>query len=211
MIRKLKQHVMRRSRLSKLEHFYSLSESSDSVLDVGVSNNEHNDQVNLFLNTFRYSDGQYTGLGVLPLDNIAEKNPGKRFVVYPGGVFPFGDKEFDWVFSNAVIEHVGDEQAQLQFINEMVRVSRNVFFTTPNKYFPIESHTNTIVRHWFDKSFYRWCKKNKPFWSEKNLILLDYGNLKKLLRKSDAQAYIIQKNRTLGWPMTFTVVCTSAG
>jgi ubiquinone/menaquinone biosynthesis C-methylase UbiE len=49
--------------------------------------------------------------------------PGKRFVQYAGGRFPFSNKTFDWVFSNAVIEHVGDENAQLLFLNEMMRVA----------------------------------------------------------------------------------------
>ncbi len=58
--------------------------------------------------------------------------PDKRFVTYQGGKFPFDDDEFDWVFSNVVIEHVGNDEALLMFINEMLRVAKNVFFTTPN-------------------------------------------------------------------------------
>ncbi len=206
--RALKNEVMRRSRTKKLDHFYLLCDSCSNVLDVGVSNNEHNDQVNLFLNQFRLSPNQYTGLAIQPMADIAKKNLGKRFVEYPGGEFPFKDKEFDWVFSNAVIEHVGSEEDQLQFINEMMRVGKNVFFTTPNKYFPVESHTNTIFRHWFNEGFYEWCKKNNPFWSEMNLVLLGFNELNRLLIKSNVNHYIIQKNRMLGWPMTFTVICS---
>jgi 2-polyprenyl-3-methyl-5-hydroxy-6-metoxy-1,4-benzoquinol methylase len=178
------------------------------VLDVGVSNKEHNDQINLFLNEFRFSPNQYTGLAIQSMDNIAKKHPGKRFVQYPGSIFPFYDNEFDWVFSNAVIEHVGSEDDQILFINEMLRVAKNVFFTTPNKYFPVESHTNTIFRHWSNKGFYKWCRKNKPFWSKDNLVLLDFKQLNALMTKSNAKHYIIQKNRVLGWTMTFTVVCS---
>lgn len=204
----LKNEVMRRSRTKKLDHFYSLCAPHLNVLDVGVSNNEHNDQVNLFLNQFRLTPSQYTGLAIQPMDGIAKKHPDKKFVQYPGGEFPFKDKNFDWVFSNAVIEHVGSEEDQLQFINEMMRVGKGVFFTTPNKYFPVESHTNTIFRHWFNKTFYVWCKKNKPFWSETNLLLLGFNGLNRLLSKSNANYYIIQKNRMLGWPMTFTAICS---
>jgi hypothetical protein len=52
-----------------------------------------------------------------------------------------------------VTEHVGDEEAQIQFVNEMLRVARNVLFTTPSKYFPVESHTNTLLLHWHDGLF----------------------------------------------------------
>lgn len=204
----LKSAVMQKSRAKKLDHFYSLCDPSSTVLDVGVSDYEHNAQVNLFLNQFRLNPTQYTGLAVRPMTDIAKKHPGKRLVEYSGGLFPFKDKEFDWVFSNAVIEHVGYENDQVQFINEMLRVGKNVFFTTPNKYFPVDSHTNTMFRHWFDAYFYEWCKKHEPSWNERNLRLLGFNDLKRLLNKSNAKDYKIQKNRILGWPMTFTIVCT---
>jgi len=44
-----------------------------------------------------------------------------------------------------VIEHVGDEDAQLLFLNEMMRVAKNVFFTTPNKYLPVESEIDLYI------------------------------------------------------------------
>jgi len=93
--------------------------------------------LNYFLKTFRYGSEHYTGLGIQDLSNMGNLYPGKTFVAYPGGRFPFEDNEFDWVFSNAVIEHVGDDADQVMFVNEMLRVARNVFFTTPNKYFPV--------------------------------------------------------------------------
>ena len=136
-------------------HFYSLFKEGESVLDVGVSPESKKalPARNYFLKNYRYNHGTYTGLGVRDLTGMENLFPGKRFVQYPGGKFPFSDKEFDWVFSNAVIEHVGDDCAQLLFLNEMMRVANNVFFTTPNKYFPIESHTNVFFLHWNDKLY----------------------------------------------------------
>lgn len=205
---RLKKSVMRWSRFKKLRVFYSLCGSHSNILDVGVSNNEHNDQVNIFLNEFRFDSTQYTGLAVQPVDEIAKKHPGKQFVQYSGGIFPFKDNTFAWVFSNAVIEHVGTEDDQLQFINEMLRVAKNIFFTTPNKYFPVESHTNAFFIHWHDKRFEEWCTRNCPYWNNENLLLLGCKDLKKLIVKSNANRYVIKKNRILGWPMTFTVICT---
>ena len=52
----------------------------------------------------------------------------------------FKDKEFDVVFSNSVIEHVGTYQQQRQMAEEVQRVSKRYCVQTPNRYFPIEPH-----------------------------------------------------------------------
>lgn len=133
--------------------------------------------------------------------------PGKRFVQYSGGIFPFKSQDFDWAFSNAVIEHVGDGNAQLNFLNEMLRVAAHVFFTTPNKYFPIESHTNIAFLHWNDRLFYQWCSRNRPWVAVDTLNLLSYSSLKRLVEDSRAGDYAIYRNRLYGLTMTFSVIC----
>lgn len=203
----LKFYAMQKSRRKKLEHFYSLCDSAAFVLDVGVSSSTYNDQINLFLKNFRFSSEQYTGLAIEPMNEIRKQYPDKRFVEYPGDIFPFHNGEFDWVFSNAVIEHVGNRKDQILFLNEMLRVGKNVFFTTPNKYFPVESHTNVFFRHWFDKSFYKWCEKNHTYWNINNLLLLSLNNLTEIIKSSDATTFKITKNYFMGWPMTFSVEC----
>lgn len=52
----------------------------------------------------------------------------------------FEDNEFDIVFSNSVIEHVGTLSDQIQMANEIKRVGKKYFVQTPNLYFPIEPH-----------------------------------------------------------------------
>ena len=61
---------------------------------------------------------------------------------------PFADAAFDIVFSNAVIEHVGDRERQRLFVSEALRVGRRVFLTTPNRWFPVELHTRLPLVHW---------------------------------------------------------------
>jgi hypothetical protein len=209
-INEYKKRAMEFSRERKLQHFYSLCKEGDTVLDVGVSAESKRalPALNYFLKNYRYASETYTGLGIQDLTGVRKLFPDKRFVEYPGGQFPFKDKEFDWVFSNAVIEHVGDDEAHLVFLSEMMRVSSNVFFTTPNKYFPIESHTNLLFLHWNDSLFYSWCKKYKPWFAKENLSLYSYMRLCNLMRTSKSTSYSIFKNRIMGIPMTFTVVCT---
>ncbi len=211
MIIEAKKKVMGTNREEKLRHFYSLFNEGESVLDVGVSAESKKGGLparNYFLKNYRYDAGTYTGLGVHDLAGMEDLFPGKRFVHYPGGRFPFSDKQFDWVFSNAVIEHVGDDDAQLLFLNEMIRVAHNVFFTTPNKYFPVESHTNVFFLHWNDKLFYRWYDKNKIQAKRDNLYLFSYSRLQKLLKSSCATSFSVYKNRFIGIPMTFSITCT---
>jgi hypothetical protein len=52
----------------------------------------------------------------------------------------FGDREFDVVFSNSVIEHVGGLREQERMARECVRVGQRYFIQTPNRAFPMEPH-----------------------------------------------------------------------
>ena len=211
-ISKLKEKAMRKSREEKLVHFYSLCSEGMTVLDVGVSSESGTGMParNYFLKNFKYDSKFYTGLGIQDLNGMDDLFPGKRFVQYGGGKFPFGDNEFDWVFSNAVVEHVGNDEAQLLFINEMLRVARNVFFTTPNKYFPIEAHTNIFFLHWNNSIFYSWCKKYKKWVTKDNLYLLSERRLRRLMDLSNATTYNVQRNHLLSLVMTYTVICTKS-
>ena len=203
--------VAKSSRKGKVEHFYTYFKEGMTVLDVGVSSPSprSSSTANYFLNHFRFEPNCYTGLGIQDMTALRLLHPGKTFVRYPGGRFPFDDFQFDWVFSNAVIEHVGNHDAQLLFLNEMLRVAKRVFFTTPNKYFPLEPHTNAVLVHWNDSLFYWWCKRNASFFCEENLRLLTASSLRELLDLSDARRHTVYKNRLLGLAMTFTVVCTT--
>jgi hypothetical protein len=67
--------------------------------------------------------------------------PGFRSVVGDArDMRQFADQEFDVVFSNSVIEHVGKLDAQRQMAGEIKRVGKRYFVQTPNRNFPLEPH-----------------------------------------------------------------------
>jgi hypothetical protein len=215
MLKKIKKNIQNKSRDSKITHFYKLCQNDQKILDVGVFPEllypNAPSSVNYFLKTFKFESKYYTGLGIEGMVELEKKYPGKRFVEYPGDIFPFSEKQFDWIFCNAVIEHVGDFEAQVLFIKEMVRVSNNVFFTTPNKFFPIDSHTMVFFIHWNDNLFYNWRKKKDRWMPKDALNLLSKKDLKKLLLSANIDNYKIYNNYILGFPipMTYTIVINS--
>ena len=68
-----------------------------------------------------------------------------------GRSLPWRDQSVDLVIANAVIEHVGDLADQSAFVAEHIRVGRTWVITTPNRWFPVESHTSAVFRHWSSK------------------------------------------------------------
>jgi hypothetical protein len=52
----------------------------------------------------------------------------------------YANGSFDIVFSNSVIEHVGDYDDQRCMAQEIQRISQHYFVQTPNRYFPVEPH-----------------------------------------------------------------------
>jgi len=68
----------------------------------------------------------------------SKSRPLKSFVIFDLQLNQ--DGEFDLVFSNSVIEHVGDFERMRQFVHEARRVAKSYWIQTPSKWFPIEPH-----------------------------------------------------------------------
>jgi hypothetical protein len=102
--------------------------------------------------------------------------------------YNFGD--FDIVFSNSVLEHVGDIRKRIQFANEVKRLSKTYWVQTPCKYFPIEAHCGMpfwwFYPQWLKTYFLsRWSKK-LPAWAEmvSGTTVISEPELKNLLPDS---------------------------
>jgi SAM-dependent methyltransferase len=88
-----------------------------------------------------------------------------RWVAGDGRALPFRDAAFDVVFSNSVIEHVGDTASQERFAREVARVGRAFWVETPNRWFPVEQHLLTPLVHWLPKSWQAAIVRRGTVWS----------------------------------------------
>jgi SAM-dependent methyltransferase len=92
-----------------------------------------------------------TAVSDVPLPHFAVEFPQVATVTADGRQLPFADDAFDVAFSNAVVEHVGAREDQRRFVRELCRVARRVFVSTPNRWFPIETHTLVPFVHWLPR------------------------------------------------------------
>lgn len=155
---------------------------SDTILDVGVSD-VINDGANMFERRYPCPEKvTAAGLGEGAAFRVAF--PEVNYVrIMPNTRLPFDDGSFDIAVANAVLEHVGSRANQEFFIKELFRVTRAVFISVPNRYFPVEHHTAIPFLHVWDGSFRLACKAvDKTEWAlERNLILMSRKLLSELL------------------------------
>lgn len=130
-----------------------------------------------------------------------------KAITYQGGRFPFNDREFSIIFSNAVIEHVGGFQQRLSFIKEMKRVGRQFYFLTPAREFPIEMHTNYPLIHWLPKTIFDKIVilMGKSWASGDYMNLLKKKELVALLKASDVREFKIFTHRIGLFPAHYAV------
>ena len=82
-----------------------------------------------------------------------------------GRALPFADASFDIVFSNSVIEHVGDAERQRRFADEIARVGRAYWVQTPNRWFPVEPHLLTPFLHFLPAPLQRRVARKFTVWA----------------------------------------------
>lgn len=85
----------------------------------------------------------------------ADLSGAAEWIAGDGRRLPFRDEAFDVVFSNSVIEHVGDRESQRRFALEVMRTGKAYWVQTPNRGFPLEQHLLTPVIHWLPRAWQR--------------------------------------------------------
>jgi hypothetical protein len=151
---------------------------------------------------------------ILDVYDHGNKAEWATYVVGDGCHTDFPDAAFDVVFSNSVIEHVGGIDRQRQFATECMRCGRDFFVQTPNKWFPVDTHTLMPFAHWLPQKAFRKLIRFSPrflFFKTDPGDLADFSNMRLLgprdLRELFPGAEII-KERFCG--ITKSLIAVSA-
>ena len=180
----------------------------ESVLDLGAANLPEPLE-NIFELYYPHKH-RITAAGAEDCQFLETSYPGLRFVrVKAGEPLPFPDDAFDVGFSNAVIEHVGSRERQAFFLNELIRVSRRCFLTTPNRWFPLELHTRLPFVHWLPAPLSRRLIAALGFdfyAQEENLNLMSSRELLALVPSRSGLKVSLAKNYFYGFPSNLMLV-----
>ncbi len=179
---------------------------NSKTLDIGATSDETLKDSNMFEKLYEYSKK----LTVATIEDIVKFRKLypllKSIKIYPGKKLPFNNKSFDISTSWATVEHVGGYKSQEDFINEMLRIGKKIFLTTPYRGCIYEPHTGLFFLHWLPLRFFRKiCKLlNKDFWSvEENLNPLYVSDVAKMKLKKKVKIHIY---KTFGLIPTHLVI-----
>ena len=208
-IEKLARQISTRNRKRKYDFFIKTFKPDErtKILDVGYTDNDYYGGLN-FLEYHYPFQHNITALGIEEPKIFPQKFPKVKVVRYDGNIFPFKNKEFDIVWSNAVIEHVGNYEKQKFFVSELVRTGKKIFMTTPNRFFPFEVHTRLPLLHFLPKKYFDkiMIMIGKKWATGDYMYLLSENDLKRILRELGITNYTIKRNRFFLFTMDFSVI-----
>lgn len=129
--------------------------SDDRILDAGAEKGLYFEEKYVWKKNIVALDINRNNLVLL-------KRKYREVLVIQGDVcnLPFKDNSFDIIFSNAVIEHVGNSERQMEFAKEIMRVGKKWFVTTPNRFFPFELHVYLPFIHYFPQKIQKYIMEN---------------------------------------------------
>lgn len=158
-----------------------------TILDVGTTPNETLPDSNYFEQVYPYPKSVHIA-SVENCKKLVNRYGLDGFtLVKPNRPLPFKTKSYAVATAWATLEHVGGLKQQQEFLEELSRVGKKVFVTTPYKYCIFEPHTQMLFLHWMPNTWYRaflrW--RGASFWAkEENWNALGIGDVKKIAPNS---------------------------
>jgi len=199
------------NRRRKFELAQSLIKSTDEIIDIGVDPSVDGN-TNYFEKLYTLPN-KLTCIGIYSdFSKFKQEFPNFNLVEFNGIDFPKFEKKFDFAFSNAVIEHVGDYNKQVKWLKEISKISNTLYITTPNRWLPFESHSRTFFIHWFSSDirnyFYR--KIGKSFFANDYMYLLGEKDFKRAIKEAGFEIVSFHKNKFFIFTIDFVAICKSA-
>lgn len=214
-------HQAREKRATLFREMFEIR-SGAKILDIGSENGS------AIAAVLRGTPAQPKNIYIADIDAARVEEGRARFgfmpVVIPeSGRLPFEDGFFDIVYCSSVIEHVtvpkeevwavrsGSEfrrrarSSQRQLADEIRRVGKAYYVQTPDKWFPIESHTwlpfigyvpRTLQMRliWFSNRY--WVKRTDPDW-----CLLTIREMREFFPEAE-----VRRERFLGLPKSIMAI-----
>ena len=179
-----------------------------SVLDVGGTQS--------FWEQMNYTSPADINITILNNESIEITLPNFKFIQGSAADMQlFRELEFDVVFSNSVIEHLGNIDNQRKMADQIIRTGKKYFVQTPNYYFLIEPHflfpffqflplkIKIFLLMNFNLGWYQ--KQDKKENAEEiidSIKLLTYRQLKNLFPDS-----VIIREKFLIFTKSFLIIC----
>ena len=174
----------------------------ETILDLGVTSDQSYTSSNYLEALYPHKD-RITAAGIDDASFLEDLYPGVKFTYANALDLPFAEGSFDIVHSSAVLEHVGSFENQARMVAECLRVARRgVCLTTPNRWFPVEFHTQLPLVHWLPKPLCRavFRRTGYDFFSaEENLNLMTRAELRRIMAAHPGCRFHFAPTRLWGW------------
>ena len=145
------------SRIRKLELFNKLMNPTKEmrILDVGAEISPNGEGNLQFIDGYPWKNNvSAINLSSEHISLIKQYYPEVDVRVGDACNLPWEDKHFDIVYSNAVIEHLGNFERQKKMATEIMRIGKSWFVTTPNRWYPFEFHMRLPFVTWLPRNGY---------------------------------------------------------
>jgi SAM-dependent methyltransferase len=149
--------LSRISRAQKLELFNRVISPTKEMklLDVGAQIDPNGNGDRQLIDVYPWKNNiSVVNISAEHISTIKKRYPEIEAVIGDACELPWPDKSFDVVYSNAVIEHLGSFERQKKMAAEIMRVGKQWFVTTPNRWFPFEFHMRLPLVTWLPGNGY---------------------------------------------------------
>ncbi|HIK52771.1 MAG TPA: hypothetical protein IGS17_17870 [Oscillatoriales cyanobacterium M59_W2019_021] len=173
------------------------SVSGKAILDHGSTPDTLRCDSNCFIRWCLEDGAKVYATSPEDITGLTQSFPNLAIVPYPP------DPQFlppiDYAISSAVIEHVGSEARQVEYVQNLLHLARGVLLTTPNRAHWLDFHTKLPLLHWLPRNRHRQILNvlGMKFWAkEENLRLLSHNDIAAIVWSAECE---FQNGVTVDW------------